>query len=200
MSTRIVAVPRLCSPCDGRARTSSRAHDPGLRTSLRLAGMRLKPIKRRFPEHHIVGGADPPIVGCQQISPMLWVECRVVDSTETNPTQARQLGENGLERGPRQLRTQRHGYAVEPVVDAAAEVLRLRQIEALSALVLEPGSERKRSSAVIAADVFSLLDIAALKISAYSPLVPHAQFALQPTVENSLTVPVGLRPKDPSNA
>ena len=65
---------------------------------------------------------------------------------------------------------------------------------------LEPGSEPERTSAVIVGDVFFLLDLAAHKISRYAPLVPHAQFALQPTVENSVTVPVGLRSKDPSNA
>src|ERR1700674_1505287 len=198
MSTRMVAVPRLCTPCDGRARTSSRAHDPGLRTNLRLDGIRLKPIKRRFPEHHIVGGAAPPIIGCQKISPMLWVERKLLDSTEANP-QARQLGEMGLESGPRQLRTQRHGYAVESAADPATEVVCLRQNEALSAVVLEPGSEPERSFAVIAADAFSLLDIAALKISRYSPHVAHAQFARQPTVENPVTVPVGLRSKAPSS-
>ena len=104
--------------------------------------MRLKPIKRRFPEDHIVGGLDPPIIGSKQFSPMLWVECKLVDCTEANPPQARQLGESGRKSGPRQLRTQRHGYAVESVVDPAAQVLGFWQIEARSAVLLEPGSER----------------------------------------------------------
>lgn len=168
--------------------------------SLSLAGMRQQPPKRRFPEHHIVDGADPPIIGCQQISPMLGVACKLLDSTGgANPTQTRQLGEKGRESVPRQLRTQRHWYAVKFVVDPAAEVLGFRQIEALRAAVLEPGSEPERTCAVIAADVFSLFDIAAYKISRNAPLVPHAQFALQPTVENLVTVPVGSRSKDPSN-
>src|SRR6266705_4862407 len=48
--------------------------------------------------------------------------------------------------GPRgRMRTQRHGYAVEFAVDPTAEVLDLRQSEALPAAVLKlPGSEPAR--------------------------------------------------------
>src|ERR1700690_619113 len=107
--------------------------------------MRQQPPKRRFPGHHIVDGADPPIIGCQQISPMLGVACKLLDSTGgTDPTLAHQLSEKGCESVPRQLRTQRHWYAVKFVVDPAAKVLGFRRIEALRAAVLEPGSDPTR--------------------------------------------------------
>jgi len=142
--------------------------------------MRQQAPKRRFPEHHIVDGADPPIIGCQQVSPMLRVACNLLDSIGgANPTQTHQLGEKCCESVPTQLCTQHHWYAVEFVVNPAAEMLGFRQIEALPAAVLEPNSETERTCAVIAADVLSLFDIAAYKISRNAPLVPHAPFALQ---------------------
>jgi hypothetical protein len=72
---------------------------------------------------------------------MLGVARNLLDTDGANPSQARILSEMGHESGPRQLRTQRHGYAVEYVADPAAQVLDLRQIEALPAAALKPVSE-----------------------------------------------------------